>query len=218
MLSLIVGANLIRDVVNGCRKQVQVVEKHRCGENQTQIYAAATKRVVSVGGHNVAARLYGITHVVVFLFHVGKQSDVGIGSSCGVMHVVCDNIVANTQTLFYISRQHQLFVLHPRFTRLDCQNTIYVHLTLIIVRVNQPQVARQVFFGQRHMPTYIDVRIGVRPNRTYVRIFFGRAKRRLLCLPFAVVKIALHPVRSWFCIANLCLPRAHVGHWCHGFQ
>ena len=72
MFLLIIRANLIRDVVNGSRKQIQVVEKHRCGENQTQVYAAATKRVVSVGGHNVTAGLYGITYVVVFLFHVGK--------------------------------------------------------------------------------------------------------------------------------------------------
>ena len=206
------GAHLIRDIVDGCREQVVVVDEHGRGEYHVEFHGAADEGIVGVGGHHADALLLSVEQVAALALDVLKQSEVGVSPSRGVVAMGSDDIRALVEQLFQRAVEMQAHTLSPRLARVGHLLSVDVELEHVVVRVYQVEVLVEVGLRQVEGASHIQVAVLLVPSGAHV-VQAVAAPCCLSLLPSLRCEGRLGPVGACLPLAGIVArPCLFVGH------
>ena len=116
MLLCICRAHLIADVVDWGGEQVEVIEEHRCREDEVEFDRATDHGVVGVGGHDIDAFLCGFLDAFGRNKDVHVDTEVDIGTAGRVVAVGSHDVVAFVKVAFLLGRELVGLSLNPCLT------------------------------------------------------------------------------------------------------
>ena len=118
------AADACGDVVDGHGKEIEVIDYHRGGENDAELNGAAGEGVVGVGGEDIDGSLRCGGDIAHLLPGVGVETEIDVGTACGVVAVGCDEVVALMQQGTLGIGKTLLLALQPSFACSDNAGTV----------------------------------------------------------------------------------------------
>ena len=203
--------HLIRDVVDGRRKQIVVVDQHRSGEHYVELHGAAVKFVVGRCSQHIYALLSGFLDVAGFGSLVAVQTEVGVSAAGGVVAVRGNHILARVEQSLHLGSQRQLHAIAPGFAGRGHLGAVDIDVEHVVVAVHQHQVALQVLGSQLHCAAHIEVAVLLAPAGVDEAEPL-RTEGALLLLPLRVVEVGLLPPVLLLLARYGGGPRSFVGH------
>ena len=212
--------HLIRQIVDGCREQVEVVDEHRCREDHCQLNRTAGEGVVGACGQHAHGSLYGVLSGGRRQEHVLIKAEVDVGSARGVMTMCGDDVCTLLQTSLLGSRQAMRLALQPRLAGSNDAASVDEEFEDVVVRELYPQLLLQVVGCEVYAAPDIDIAVLRIPGVAAVGILVGCAPSSIFRCPRAVVEVGGRPACAGLTVVvDLRRPPALAGrHRCDGLQ
>ena len=205
------AANLIGNIVDGSGDEVIVVYEHGCGEHQVQLHRAAHHSIIGVGGQYVHALLHGGLQFHVLWLHVAIESEVGIGTSCGVVAMGGYHVLACMEMLLEVGIKVQHHVVHPGLACGCHLLSVDIELEHIVVGILQIEVGSQLLGTEFHLSADIDIASLTAPLIAHI-IQAIASPGSLLLLPSGHAGAFGGPSISLHLMGDKAFPALLIGH------
>ena len=205
MSLLVCRAHLIRYVVDGRGEQVVVVDEHRSREHYVELYRAASECIVCACGEHAHRLLLCREHRGIAESHVLEESEVGVGTTCGVVAVRGDDVLAGLEEFLQVAVEMQLHALAPSLAGVSHLGAVDVYLEHVVMRIHEVEVVLEVLCRNVNHTTHVEVGVGLAPASAHI-VEVGRAESCLTVFPRAVVEAFLLPSCTGIGACVLCLP------------
>ena len=217
MLLAIGCAHLIRDVVDGGGDQIIIIDEHGGCEYQIEFHRTTRHSIIGVGGQHVHALLHSGLHLDVIGLDIAIESEVGIGSTRGVVAMCSNHILACMKEFLEVGIQMEYHIVHPGLARGNHFLAVDEELEHIVMRVFHIEVGSQLLGRELHLATDIDIATLLAPLVAYEVESVGPPSS-LFLFPIAHVGVFLGPSVGLNFMSHEALPALFVGHGSDGLK
>ena len=173
---------VIGDIVDGGGDEVEVVDEHRCGEDEVEFNRAAGEGVVGVRGKHVHALLLGKLDVRTFGLCVLEEAEVCVGTASRVVAVGGNRVAAGLQEVLQVVVEVEHNAVAPCLACIGNLDAVHIELEHIVVAVLQVEVFVEVSITEFDVATDVDVGTSL-TSPAAANVLAFAAPSGLFCLP-----------------------------------